>query len=87
VALVRSWGLINRVFMAVCDRTGTERGQDWIGGKVIVDPDGFPVAGPAGPHASGLVTARYALRPTHDKAWSERNHAFRDQRPELYGAR
>ena len=28
---------MNRMAIAVCDRAGVERGQDWVGGSVIVD--------------------------------------------------
>ena len=45
---------MNRMPIAVCDRVGVERGQDWIGGSVIIDADGYPLAiaeyGTAGPH-------------------------------------
>src|ERR1700712_2395777 len=35
---------MNRIPMAVCDRVGTERGQAWIGGSVVIDADGYPLA-------------------------------------------
>ena len=35
---------MNRMPIAVCDRIGIERGQDWIGGSVIIDADGYPLA-------------------------------------------
>ena len=35
---------MNRMPIAVCDRVGVERGQDWIGGSVIIDADGYPMA-------------------------------------------
>ena len=35
---------VNRMPIAVCDRAGVERGQDWIGGSVITDADGYPLA-------------------------------------------
>jgi predicted amidohydrolase len=39
---------VNRMFVAACDRTGQERGVDWVGGGVIVDADGWwPLAGGA----------------------------------------
>ena len=34
---------MNRMPIAVCDRVGVERGQDWIGGSVITDADGYPL--------------------------------------------
>lgn len=35
----------NRIAIACADRTGVERGQDWLDGSVVVDADGFPVPG------------------------------------------
>ena len=35
---------VNRVFIAVCDREGTERGVEWVGGTAIIDENGW-VAG------------------------------------------
>lgn len=37
----------NRMFVVAADRCGAERGVDWVGGSLIVGPDGYPVAGPA----------------------------------------
>lgn len=52
---------MNRMPMAVCDRVGVERGQDWIGGSVIIDADGYPMAiaefGRAGVIAASTSTA------------------------------
>ncbi len=52
----------NRMFIAACDRVGHERGVDWVGGSVIVDPDGWPLAGPATETAApaGGATGRAA---------------------------
>lgn len=36
----------NHVSVAVADRCGPERGAGWVGGSVIVGPDGYPQAGP-----------------------------------------
>jgi 5-aminopentanamidase len=38
---------VNGVFVAVADRCRAERGAGWIGGSVIIGPDGYPLAGPA----------------------------------------
>jgi predicted amidohydrolase len=76
---------INRVFVAVCDRVGSERGVDWVGGSVIVDPDGFPIAGPPPPGAESVLVASCDLSLARDKALSERNDVFADRRPDLYG--
>jgi len=34
---------MNRMPIAVCDRTAVERGVDWIGGSVVTDADGYPL--------------------------------------------
>jgi hypothetical protein len=74
---------VNRVAVACCDRTGTERGQAWNGGTSIIDQDGWvldaqPAIGPA--------RATVDLTRSHDKAFTELADAMADRRPELYGA-
>jgi predicted amidohydrolase len=73
------------MFIAACDRTGTERGVAWTGGSVVVDPDGFPLAGPAGPQDVCTLIARCRLGSARDKRLGARNDALADRRPELYG--
>jgi len=79
----------NRVWVLACDRAGVERGVDWTGGSVVIDPDGFPVtelfAGPAGgTSAAGVALATVDLSRSRDKAVSTRNHVLADRRPQLY---
>lgn len=74
-----------RIFFATCDRCGTERGFDWVGGSVVVDQNGWLLAGPPPDYGPGLVSATCHLHLAHDKAWNDRNHIFRDRRPDLYG--
>jgi hypothetical protein len=52
---------------------------------VIVDPDGFALAGPAGDEETVTLLARCPLEQARDKRTSERNDALADRRPELYG--
>jgi predicted amidohydrolase len=75
---------VNRVAIACCDRTGNERGQRWTEGTTIIAADGWPVA-VAGP-GEGTASAELDLAGSRDKRLSERNDAFGDRRPELYGA-
>lgn len=75
--------LANRMFVAVADRTGTERGQDWLGGSVIVDADGFPVSQIALGEET-IVSATVNLSEARIKSISERNDVHADRRPELY---
>ena len=47
VVRVQANASVNRMFIAACDRHGHERGVGWVQGSVIVDADGYPLAGPA----------------------------------------
>jgi predicted amidohydrolase len=73
----------NKVFVAVCDRCGTERGVEFQGGSVIAGPDGRQLAGPA--QGSETIAADCALESARDKRTSAHNDAFADRRPEHYG--
>jgi 5-aminopentanamidase len=82
---------VNRMFVAACDRDGAERGVDWVAGSVIVDPDGYPLAGPAGPAGAArptdsitLVTAACRLGDALDKRVSSLSDVHGDRRPKLY---
>lgn len=74
---------VNRISVACCDRTGTERGQEWTAGTTIVDETGWIVATPDG---EGFAAADLDLSRARDKRISERNDALGDRRPELYGS-
>lgn len=74
---------IDRVFIAVCDRVGPERGTDWVGGSAIIGPDGYPLALAGG--GSQTLLARCALDRARDKSTSPLNNVVHDRRPELYG--
>jgi predicted amidohydrolase len=84
IVRVQANAAVNRLFVAVADRTGTERGQEWLGGSVVVDADGYPVTAPhLGEEA--IVTATIDLAKARDKKLSELNDVHADRRPELYG--
>ncbi|WP_198668931.1 nitrilase family protein [Homoserinimonas sp. OAct 916] len=74
----------NRMFIAAADRVGTERGQDWVGGSVIVDADGFPVT-QIRLGAEMIAYASLDLTDALEKQISENNNVQTDRRPELYG--
>jgi predicted amidohydrolase len=63
-----------------------ERGVSWLGASVIVDPDGYPAAGPASEDDEELLLAACDLALARDKAIGERNDVLADRRPELYGS-
>jgi predicted amidohydrolase len=73
---------VNRIYVAACDRVGRERGVDWVGGSVIIDPDGWPLAGPA--DGAGIVMAACHLETATDKTISDHNDVLADRRPALY---
>jgi hypothetical protein len=58
---------------------------EWTGGSVVCDEWGWLLAGPVEGFGRGLLVADCDLGRARDKAWNERNDAFGDRRPELYG--
>ena len=74
---------MNRMAMAVCDRTGVERGVDWIGGSVIIDADGYPLA-VAEFRTAGVVIADVDLAESRIKRFNANNDALGDRRTDLY---
>jgi 5-aminopentanamidase len=83
-----STGPPTRVFLVIADRCETERGQEWIGGSVIVGPDGYPLAGPASDGAEQareqILVADIDPRRARDKSIGPLNDARKDRRPHLY---
>jgi predicted amidohydrolase len=75
---------VNRMFIAVCDRVGGERGVDWVGGSVIIDLGGWPLAGPEPGDRELTFAADCDLAAAADKRISERNDVLADRRPDLY---
>ena len=84
IALAQATAHVSKVWVAVCDRTGLERGVDWTGATCIVDPDGWLAAGPVDSYGEGILYADCDLERSRDKAWGERNHVVDDMRAELY---
>ena len=73
----------NRMPIAVCDRAGIERGQEWIGGSVITDADGYPLA-LAEFGKAGVVTADIDLAESRIKRINANNDVLSDRRTDLY---
>ncbi len=86
VTITAAQAHLNRVFFAVCDRCGPERGVEWVGGSVVCDENGWVVAGPPDDFGPGIVLADCDLARAREKAWGERNDVFGDRRPEVYAA-
>ena len=74
---------MNRMPIAVCDRAGIERGVDWIGGSVITDADGYPLA-IAEFGKAGHITADVDLAESRIKKFNEHNDVHGDRRTDLY---
>jgi 5-aminopentanamidase len=85
VVRVQAEASMNRVFIAIADRCRAERGVSWVGGTVIVGPDGYPLAGPVAADRPEILTAACDLAQARDKSVSARNDVLTDRRPGLYG--
>ena len=66
------------------DRCGVERGVPWVGGSVILGPEGYPLAGPVAADREALLVARVDLHEARTKTISAHNHVLTDRRPDLY---
>ncbi len=82
---VQAGAAVNRMFIAACDRTGRERGVDWVGGSIIVDVDGWPVSAASPGGSVDIITAHCDLALARDKRIATLSDVFADRRPELYG--
>ncbi|PRY10575.1 nitrilase-related carbon-nitrogen hydrolase [Kineococcus rhizosphaerae] len=85
VVQVQAGAAANRMFVAACDRTGPERGVEWVAGSAVVGPDGYPLAEATADGSEQVVVANCRLGQARDKRGSARNHVHADRRPELYG--
>jgi N-carbamoylputrescine amidase len=75
----------NSVFVAVADRTGTERETQFVGYSIIVGPDGLPLAGPASADKEEILIADCNLSEARkSKHWNEFNGPIRDRRTDVY---
>ncbi|SDM54447.1 Predicted amidohydrolase [Cryobacterium flavum] len=83
IVKVQANAAVNRMFIAVADRTGLERGQHWLGGSVIVDADGFPLTRITLGEETMLL-ADINLAKARAKGISARNDVHADRRPSLY---
>ncbi len=84
IVRVQADAAVNRMFIAACDRTGEERGVEWVGGSVIVDADGWPLACATPSAGPTIIAAECRLDHALDKAISPISNVHADRRPELY---
>ncbi|MCI2956561.1 nitrilase family protein [Agromyces atrinae] len=74
----------NQVYVAASSRVGVERGQSFIGSSVIVDHEGWLLAGPA-PATEAIITAVIdPIGSRADRADNPFNRPLGDRRPEAY---
>jgi predicted amidohydrolase len=83
-SLVATTAYLNRVYVAACDRCGTERGLEFEGGSVIAGPDGRLRAGPVRDRGVETLLADCDLTGAREKRTGEHNDAFADRRPAYY---
>lgn len=81
VVIAMAAARVNHVAIACCDRTGSERGQDWTCGTTIIGADGWVLA--ATPEQAE-VCVELDLPASRDKTLTEHAHLLDDRRPELY---
>lgn len=84
--LASATAYLNKVFMVVCDRCGTERELTFEGGSVIADPSGGLLAVAPDDRGQHSLLAGCDLATAGDKRSGELNDAFADRRPEHYEA-
>lgn len=75
----------NQMYVVGVSRVGEERGQLFVGGSLVVGPDGWPLAGPASTTEEAIIYAEIDPLGTRD---SRRNNPFnqplRDRREDAY---
>ncbi|MDQ6841188.1 MAG: carbon-nitrogen hydrolase [Actinomycetota bacterium] len=81
--LASTTAMVNRVYVAQADRTGLERGVEWVGATAIAAPTGRLLTQRLS--GEGQVSADIDPALARDKQLGERNDALSDRRPELYG--
>ncbi len=84
--VARAAAYLNRMYVAVCDRHGDERGHAWTARSSIIGPEGDFLAGPVG-YEEKLLFADCDLAAAERKQWDgTSNDALADRRPELYAS-
>lgn len=78
---------MNQVYMACADRVGEERGVQFLGCSLIIDPAGTPLAGPASADGDEVLVAEMNLSAARRaKNRNDLNHTWLDRRTDLYSA-
>lgn len=83
VAVSRAQAHINRVWIVVADRCGTERGVDWNSRTVVVGPEG-DVVQRSGGHAPEIVVVNCDTSISRNRRWIGTVNGPADLRSDLY---
>lgn len=76
-------GLMNRIYVATANRTGTENGLTFNGRSFFTDPAGR-ITTMASPEKTEIITTEIDTEMSANKMITSRNHVFEDRRPEDY---
>jgi N-carbamoylputrescine amidase len=75
----------NGMNIVCANRTGTERGQPFVGQSVIVGAQGWPLAGPASHDGEEILYARINLKASRQaRHLNAFNDVLRDRRDDIY---
>ncbi|MGJ7604121.1 nitrilase family protein [Variovorax sp. LT1R20] len=75
----------NGMNIVCANRTGTERGQPFVGQSVIVGAQGWPLAGPASHDGEEILFARINLKASRQaRHLNAFNDVLRDRRDDIY---
>jgi len=75
---------LNGIYIAACDRIGSERGIAFKGRSIIVNPDGKVKAGPGSSEKEELMMANCNLSDSRNKRKSKYNDTMNDRRVDVY---
>ena len=77
------WAMVNKIFIATANRTGTEGKLTFTGNSLIAGPSGQVLASASQGHTE-VISADCNISAARDKMMTPRNHIFNDRRPEYY---
>jgi predicted amidohydrolase len=78
------WAMVNKVFIATANRTGTEGNLTFTGNSIIAGPSGEVLAS-ASQNRQEVLFADCDISLARDKMMTPKNHVFDDRKPQFYG--
>jgi len=76
--------MMNKIYIAMANRVGSEGDLTFTGNSIIADPDGNVIASASADQAE-VIFAEIDTTKSRDKMATPQNHVFEDRRPEFYG--